>query len=62
MALKNINKFNWEKLLAKTENAADMKRKLLVLRGKANEITVRIATNIFLVISKIIFKLLILFY
>lgn len=40
MALKNINKFNWEKLLAKTENAADMKRKLLMLRGKANEITV----------------------
>ena len=44
MALKNINKFNWEKLLAKTENAADMKRKLLMLRGKANEITVRAAT------------------
>mmetsp|Transcript_4589 Transcript_4589/g.9301 ORF Transcript_4589/g.9301 Transcript_4589/m.9301 type:complete len:159 (-) Transcript_4589:155-631(-) len=38
MALANINKFNWEKILSKVESA-DVKRSINLLRAKANEIT-----------------------
>mmetsp|Transcript_2325 Transcript_2325/g.3668 ORF Transcript_2325/g.3668 Transcript_2325/m.3668 type:complete len:159 (+) Transcript_2325:117-593(+) len=38
MALSGVTKFNWEKFLSKIENA-EMKRKVSILRGKANEIT-----------------------
>ncbi|RYH30495.1 hypothetical protein EON65_04995 [archaeon] len=38
MALQNISKFNWEKILSKAEQA-DVKRALNLLRGKSNEIT-----------------------
>ncbi|KAJ1434736.1 hypothetical protein B484DRAFT_446412 [Ochromonadaceae sp. CCMP2298] len=38
MALSGISKFNWEKFLGKI-NSVDMKRKVNVLRNKANEIS-----------------------
>eukprot|EP01031_Cornospumella_fuschlensis_P031548 gene31548-38131_t len=37
MALQNISKFNWDKILSKVEQA-DVKRSLNLLRGKSNEI------------------------
>ena len=48
MALSKILRFDWDRLLAKVESP-EVKRSLNVLRGKANEIVVKL----FLVIEYI---------